>query len=295
LRALAQTVGRDLLTLHGHVEQREAGEAELEDLLRVHTERHVETVRKACDLAASSGELVALDPDTKVSGASWEAAVGSAGAAIAAASAVVDGEIRTAFVAGRPPGHHATPDRAMGFCLFNSIAVAARWLRTQGHAERVLIVDWDVHHGNGTQDAFYEDPSVYFVSLHQSPHYPGTGMADERGAGAGEGRTLNVPLPAGTPRPEYRARFEGAVLEATRAFQPDFVLISAGFDVMAGDPLGGMLLEPEDLHAMTRFLVERAAASCDGRVVALLEGGYDPARLGIGAVAVIRALAGLPL
>ena len=294
LRALAQTVGRDLLTLHGHVDQMECGEAELDDVLRVHTPEHVQTVREACRRAEEGDTLVALDTDTKVSGASWAAALGSAGAGIAAAKAVVAGDIRTAFVAGRPPGHHATPNRAMGFCLFNSIAVVARWLQTHGHAERVLIVDWDVHHGNGTQEAFYEDPTVYFVSLHQSPHYPGTGAAEERGAVAGEGYTLNVPLPGGTPRPEYRERFERAVLEATHGFRPDFVLVSAGFDVMAGDPLGGMLLEAEDLHAMTRFLVERVATSCDGRVIALLEGGYDPVRLGVGAVAVIRALAGLP-
>jgi len=294
LRALAQTVGRDLLTLHGHVEQMEAGEASLEDLVRVHTETHVETVRRACATAAERDTLVALDSDTKVSAASWEAAVGSAGAAIAAVRAVVSGDIRSAFVAGRPPGHHATPSRAMGFCLFNSIAVAARWLQAHGHAERVLIVDWDVHHGNGTQDAFYDDPSVSFVSLHQSPHYPGTGLAEERGAGEGEGYTLNVPLPAGTPPSDYRAHFERAVAQATEAFSPDFVLVSAGFDVMAGDPLGDMLLEPEDLHAMMRLLIEGAAAGCEGRVVALLEGGYDPARLGVGAVAVIRALAGLP-
>jgi acetoin utilization deacetylase AcuC-like enzyme len=295
LRALAQTVGRDLLTLHGHVEQRESGEAAREDLLRVHTEAHVRHVREACELAARDGTVVAIDTDTKVSSASWEAAVGSAGAAIAAVQAVVEGDIRTAFVAARPPGHHATPVRAMGFCLFNSIAVAARWLQAHGHADRVLVVDWDVHHGNGTQDVFYDDPTVFFVSLHQSPHYPGTGMADERGAGTGEGATLNVPLPAGTPRREYLARFEEAVTAATRAIQPDVVLVSAGFDVMAGDPLGGMLLEPEDLHVMTRFLVEEAAGRCEGRVVALLEGGYEPARLGLGAVAVIRALAGLPL
>jgi len=135
---------------------------------------------------------------------------------------------------------------------------------------------------------------VSFVSLHQSPHYPGTGLAEERGAGEGEGYTLNVPLPAGTPPSDYRAHFERAVAQATEAFSPDFVLVSAGFDVMAGDPLGDMLLEPEDLHAMMRLLIEGAAAGCEGRVVALLEGGYDPARLGVGAVAVIRALAGLP-
>jgi acetoin utilization deacetylase AcuC-like enzyme len=294
LRALASTVGRDLLTLHGHVEQMNAADADVEDLLRVHTTQHVEHVRAVCRRAAERDAIESLDVDTKVSGASWDAAIGSAGTAIAAAEAVASGKIRTAFVAARPPGHHATPERAMGFCLFNNIAVTARWLQARGHAERVLIVDWDVHHGNGTQDAFYDDPSVFFLSLHQWPHYPGTGAADERGQGEGEGYTLNVPLPAATPVVRYRERFEQALEEATGAFRPDFVLVSAGFDVMAGDPLGDMLLEPGDLHAMMRHLIDAAASACDGRVVALLEGGYDPPRLGQGAVAVIRALAGLP-
>jgi acetoin utilization deacetylase AcuC-like enzyme len=293
LRALASTVGRDLLTLHGHVEQMPAAAATVQDLLRVHRESHVATVRSACEDAERSGRLASLDADTKVSSASWEAALGSAGTAIAAARAVVDGSIRTAFVATRPPGHHATPDRPMGFCLFNNVAVVARWLQAEEHAARVLILDWDVHHGNGTQDTFYSDPSVYFVSVHQWPHYPGTGTAHETGAGDGEGTTLNVPLAAGTPPAEHRGRFQDAVYEALSEFDPEFVLISAGFDCMAGDPLGGLLLEPSDLHAMTRFVVEVAAAKCDGRVVALLEGGYDPKRLGEGAVAVIRALAGL--
>jgi acetoin utilization deacetylase AcuC-like enzyme len=220
--------------------------------------------------------------------------VGSAGAAITAVGAVIEGRVGSAFVAARPPGHHATPDQAMGFCLFNSIAIAARWLQAHGHAERVLIVDWDVHHGNGTQDAFYADPSVFFLSLHQWPLYPGTGAAQERGEGDGLGHTLNVPLAAGTPRDVYRARYEEAVEQAWQACSPDFVLVSADFDAMAGDPLGGLLLEPDDLHGMTRLLVERAASTCDGRIVALLEGGYDPPRLGAGAVAVIRGLAGLP-
>jgi len=294
LRSLASTVGKDLLTLHGHVEQMREGEAELDDLLRVHTPEHVELVRDACLRAKAGQTILSLDEDTKVSSASWEAAIGSAGTAIAAARAIVEGEIANGFVAGRPPGHHATPTRAMGFCLFNSIAIVARWLQAHGHAERVLIVDWDVHHGNGTHDAFYDDPTVFFLSLHQWPHYPGTGAADERGSGKGEGYTLNVPLAAGTPAPEYRERFEQALAEATGRLAPDFVLVSAGFDVMAGDPLGGQLLEPDDLHAMTRHLMEDVASGCDGRILHLLEGGYDPARLGIGAVAVIRALAGLP-
>ena len=292
LRALASTVGKDLLALHGHVEQMEPDVATLEDLLRVHTESHVERVREACSRAEADDAIVAIDPDTKVSAASWEAAVGSAGTSIAAARAVMSGAIRNAFVATRPPGHHATPDRAMGFCLFNNIAITARWLRETGQAERVLIVDWDVHHGNGTQDAFYADPSVFFVSLHQWPHYPGSGAAGETGSGEGQGTTLNVPLTAGTPADVHREQFVRAVDTALDSFAPDFILVSAGFDCMTGDPLGGMLLEPPDLHEMTRYLVEVAGEACSGRLVALLEGGYDPKRLGLGAAAVVRALAG---
>ena len=293
LRALASTVGKDLLTLHGHVTQFEPGAAEEEDILRVHTESHLAMVRGACLMAEEREAIVSLDADTKVSAASWDAATGSAGAGIAAARSIVEGHIRTAFVATRPPGHHATPDRPMGFCLFNNVAVAARWLQATGHAERVLIVDWDVHHGNGTQDAFYRDPSVFFLSIHQSPHYPGSGGASETGAGDGEGTTLNVPLPAGTSRMDYLAAFDRALTDVVARFRPDFVLMSAGFDVLAGDPLGGMLLEPGDLHQMTRRVVEVGAAACDGRVVAFLEGGYEPKRLGEGAVAVVRALADL--
>ncbi|MEQ1856727.1 MAG: histone deacetylase, partial [Longimicrobiales bacterium] len=198
MRALASAVGRDMIALHGIVEQHEGGDAQIDDLLRVHTRPHVERVQAVCAQAKARQTILGMDEDTKVSPASWGAAIGSAGSAIAAAEAVATGQLRTAFVAARPPGHHATPDRAMGFCLFNSIAVVARWLQAHGHAERVLIVDWDVHHGNGTQDIFYEDPSVYFLSLHQWPHWPGTGAATERGVGRGEGTTLNVPVPAAT-------------------------------------------------------------------------------------------------
>lgn len=293
LRALASTVGKDLLTLHGHVEQRPSGEATEEDLLRVHTPEHLGRVREACDTAQASGRVTSLDSDTKVSSASWDAAVGSAGTAIAAVREVHDGAIANAFVATRPPGHHATPTTPMGFCLFNNVALAARWLQAEGRAERVLIVDWDVHHGNGTQDAFYDDATVFFLSLHQSPHYPGTGAAAERGAGEGEGYTMNVPLPAGIAPADYRERFIEALDAAFADFDPDFILVSAGFDCLAGDPLGGFLLEPDDLYGMTRDIVRRAEAHCDGRCVHFLEGGYDPKRLGHGAVAVIRALAGL--
>lgn len=293
LRALASTVGKDLLTLHGHVEQRPSAEAVDDDLLRVHTAEHLRRVRAACDAAEASGRVESLDSDTKVSSASWDAAVGSAGTAIAAVKDVDDGVIANAFVATRPPGHHATPSTPMGFCLFNNVAVAARWLQSEGRAERVLIVDWDVHHGNGTQDVFYDDPSVYFLSLHQSPHYPGTGAASERGAGPGRGHTRNVPLPAGISRADYRERFTESLATVLEDFEPDFLLVSAGFDCLAGDPLGGFLLEPEDLYGMTREIVELAGTRCGGRCVHFLEGGYDPKRLGDGTVAVIRALAGL--
>jgi len=294
LRALASTVGRDLVMLHGRVEQQESPEATEEELLRVHTQGHIKLVRDMCVSADVQQKVLALDPDTKVSGASWEAAVGSAGAAIAAVSAVADGDLASAFVACRPPGHHATPDRAMGFCLFNNVAVAARHLQATGRAERVLIVDWDVHHGNGTQDTFYDDPTVFFLSLHQAPHFPGTGSEDQTGEGEGEGFTLNVPMPAGTSRESYRTRFREALEESTARMAPDFVLVSSGFDCLADDPLGGFLLEPEDLYQMAREVVDLAEAQCGGRVAAVLEGGYEPSRVGVASVSVIRALAGLP-
>ena len=292
LRALASTVGRNLLTLHDRVEQRDARPATEEELLRVHTADHVERIRQAVPRSREEG-LVRLDPDTVVSPASWGAATGSAGAVITAAEAVAGGEAANAFVATRPPGHHATADRAMGFCLFNHVAVAARHLQARDLAERVLIVDWDVHHGNGTQDIFYEDGTVFYLSLHQSPYYPGTGAFHERGSGAGLGTTLNLPLREGTPRTTWLEVFDEALEKVVAGFEPDFVLVSSGFDAMAGDPLGGMLLEPEDFHRMTSRVMELASDHADGRVVALLEGGYDPARTGDGAVAVIQALAGL--
>jgi acetoin utilization deacetylase AcuC-like enzyme len=181
----------------------------------------------------------------------------------------------------------------MGFCLFNSVAATARWLQHAGKAERVLIVDWDVHHGNGTQDIFWRDASVFFLSLHQSPHWPGTGAADEVGDGAGRGFTRNVPMAPGTPATEYLRRYRESLDEVLERFRPDFVLVSSGFDVLAGDPLGGQLLEPEDLHGAARVLMDHASSFCEGRLVVLLEGGYDVRRTGLGTVQVLRALAGL--
>lgn len=291
LRALARAVDRDMLALHGKVESLEPEAAALEDALRVHSEAQMATLRSAVEQAERTGEVVSLDADTRVSSASWDATMGALGAAIGGVQAVAEGFYRNAFVATRPPGHHATPERAMGFCFVNHVACAARWLQAHGHARRILIVDWDVHHGNGTQDVFWTDPTVFYLSLHQSPHYPGTGRASERGAGEGEGFTRNVEVRAGTPAPEYLERFGGALDEVLEVFTPDFVLVSSGFDCLAGDPLGELLLEPKDLHVMARMLMKRM----EGRegVVVCLEGGYDPARTSRGAVAVIRALAGV--
>ena len=292
LRALASALGSDLPALHGRVEAVEAEEIDEEELLRVHTREHVEILRAAVAHARRTSSLVELDPDTRVSSASWQAALGSVGGAITASLGVEEGRWANAFVATRPPGHHATPDRAMGFCLFNTVAVTARWLQERKRADRVAVVDWDVHHGNGTQDAFFEDPSVFFLSLHQFPHWPGTGRADERGAGRGSGTTLNVPVPPRTSRADYHDLYERA-LDQVFEFRPDFVLVSAGFDCLAGDPLGDLLLEPDDLHAMARSLAERAGEACGGRIVAVLEGGYHPQRTARAAVSVVRALAGL--
>jgi len=293
LRTLASTVGRDLVALHGHVEQFEGRDALDEEILRVHTPEHIARVRAAVAQADQQGAVVSMDPDTRVCGASWDAASGGAGSLLRATELVSEGALSTAFVAARPPGHHATPTQQMGFCLLNNVAIAARHLQATGHAERVLIVDFDVHHGNGTQDAFYEDPSVFFVSLHQYPYWPGSGASTETGTGAGEGTTLNVPLAAATPRAAYREAFSSALDKVASSFKPDFVLVSAGFDALAGDPLGELLLEPSDYHGMTSELVSRAQEWCGGRVVAVLEGGYDPQRTGQAAALTLRALAGI--
>jgi acetoin utilization deacetylase AcuC-like enzyme len=219
------------------------------------------------------------------------AALKGVGGCLAGVDAVLAGEASNAFVATRPPGHHATRDRVLGFCLLNHVAVGARYAQDQGIGQRILIVDWDLHHGNGTQSIFYGDPDVFYFSLHQSPHFPGTGLATEVGEGPGEGTTLNVPLPPGTPREEYRDRFTQGLDAVKKQFSPDVILISCGFDVLSGDPLGEQGVEPEDLYAFTREVM--GIESAGGKVVTVLEGGYVPERVGEGSVAVLRALAGL--
>lgn len=293
LPAIVKAIYRETPALLDLMLQREAEPVELADLGLVHSSEHIERIHDAVAEAAERGTQVEVESDTPVSAASWDAALAAAGCAVTGVRAVLEGEARTAFAVARPPGHHATRSRAMGFCLFNNVAVAARWAQARAGVGRVMIIDWDVHHGNGTQEIFEADPSVYFLSLHQSPHYPGTGESDERGLGAGMGTIRNVPLPEGTSAAGYLAAFEEALDASFAEFEPELVLISAGFDCLAGDPLGGFELEPRDMHTLTRMVMARAGAAAGGRVVAVLEGGYAPARTGEGVVEVIRAFAGL--
>lgn len=228
--------------------------------------------------------------DTTVCADSWDAAGLAVGCALAAVDAVIAGKAANAFCAVRPPGHHATADRGMGFCVLNNVAIAARHAQRRHGLERVLIVDWDVHHGNGTQDIFYEDGSVFFFSTHQSPWYPGTGRVHETGTGAGKGTTLNCPLPAGSGRAEIFAAFEQQLVPAMEKFRPEFVLISAGFDSRAGDPLGGFLLTDQDFVDLTKIVRGIADKYAQSRVVSLLEGGYNLSGLASAVVAHVGEL-----
>lgn len=289
LRAVVQKMARSLPEFHGFVEPVEGIPLDEDLLSLVHTQDQISGVRRAVDRAEVTGEIVRIDADTVVSAGSWDAALAAAGCAVDAVRAVAANRFPAAFCAVRPPGHHATPDKAMGFCLLNSVAIAARCAIEEGLADRVLIVDWDVHHGNGTQDTFYSDASVYYLSLHQSPHYPGTGSAQERGSGPGSGTTRNLPMPPGLQAEQYVETLLEAVDEAEE-FAPDLVMISAGFDAAKGDPLGGFTLEPEHFHRLTLEISRRTAASAAGRLVSVLEGGYDPRSLAENVDAHLRAL-----
>jgi len=249
-----------------------------EDLLRVHTKEHVDTVERCC----LEGEDYP-DPDTVMMDKTWEAALLSAGAGITAAKAVLAGDYDNAFVLMRPPGHHAEADFAMGFCVFNNIAVTARWLRDVAGVHRVAIFDFDVHHGNGTQHVFYDDVSVFFVSLHEYPQFPGTGFPYERGK---DNTTLNFQMPPGCSPDQWINTVRGVVVPQLQLFSPDFLLISAGFDAHRLDPLGNQLLEAEHFAEMTRLVRDIA----HGRIVSFLEGGYHPTAVGQSVVAHLQAL-----
>ncbi len=245
-------------------------------VLAAHTKEHFKRVE-----GAFANGLDRLDADTTISMQSFDASLFAAGGAIAAVDAVMTGGADNAFVAVRPPGHHATAENAMGFCLFNNVAVAARYAQNKyKEIERVAIVDWDVHHGNGTQGIFYSDPSVFFFSMHQYPWYPGTGSKGETGQGRGAGSTLNVPVRANTAASVQRSIFEAAIEEIGSKMKPDMIFISAGFDAHLTDPLGQLQLEDPDYRSMTRTLKEWANETCNGRVVSCLEGGYNLKTLG---------------
>lgn len=229
--------------------------------------------------------------DTQVSMKSWEVALLATGGVLHAVSQVVKGKIGRAFCLTRPPGHHATPSKGMGFCIFNHVALAARFAQEELGIGKVLIVDWDVHHGNGTQDVFYEDETVMFLSTHQSPWYPGTGSKEETGKGKGLGYTLNFPFPAGSGRHEIVEGAFGLDLpKKIKNFRPELILISAGFDSRRGDPLGQFRLSDKDFSDLTRLIVGLAKEHCGGKVVSVLEGGYDLAGLAKGCLAHFSAL-----
>ncbi len=260
--------------------------ASREDLLLVHAERYLDSLSRLPE-----GEYAALDPDTMLGPGSLEAAQYAAGAVTAGVTAVTDGACQSAFCMVRPPGHHALPGRAMGFCIFNNIAVgAAHALERCGH-DRIAIIDFDVHHGNGTQEAFYTDDRALFVSLHQYPFYPGTGAAHETGSGKGAGKTLNIPLPAGSTEREYLGAFADVIVPAVEQHGPSLILVSAGFDAHRADPIGGMMLESSSYGKVTEVIRELAGRCSSGRVVSVLEGGYNLDALADSITAHLSALA----
>jgi acetoin utilization deacetylase AcuC-like enzyme len=263
------------------VPAREAARAEI---ARVHTKDHIDAIE-----ATAASDFQQLDPDTYTCRDSTATARLAAGGLIDLANEVADGRIDNGLALLRPPGHHAEADRAMGFCLFNNVAIAARAAQQKG-ARRILIVDWDLHHGNGTQNTFWEDSTVLYFSTHQFPFYPGTGALDEVGGGEGRGYTVNVPLPPGCGDAEYAAAFERVLLPIARQFAPDLVLVSAGFDAADGDPLGSMRISPAGYGWMTAALLNLAR----GRVVLALEGGYNLDAISRSAEACLRVLLGEP-
>ncbi len=253
----------------------------------VHDAEYVKSVREQCE----KGEESLDTGDTSISAESYDAACAAVGGVLAAADAVMNKKVRNAFCAVRPPGHHATSDRGMGFCIFNNVAVAARYLQKQYQLEKILIVDWDVHHGNGTQEIFYPDPTVFYFSTHQDPFYPGTGQKDEKGKDLGYGSTLNVPLPAGTDEETIVQIYEQKFREAVVEFKPDFVLISAGFDAHRDDLLGGLGMSEEGFAQISWIVKAVAERCCEGRIISVLEGGYNLDALARSVEAHIRVLA----
>ena len=261
-----------------------------DELKLVHTPSYIALVRR--ELSNVQGVTELSTGDTVATAGTLQAAEFAAGGVLNAVDAVMEGRVSNAFVAARPPGHHATPGRGMGFCVFNSVAVAARYLQKVHGVRRVLIVDWDYHHGNGTQDTFYDDDSVFYFSTHHYGAYPGSGSPGETGSGRGVGTNLNVPLPVGASDAQILEAFETQLVPAARAFRPDFILISAGFDAMRNDLLGRFDVTPEGFAAITRVVVQLAAESAQGRIVSMLEGGYRLDGLAENVLGHVKALQG---
>jgi acetoin utilization deacetylase AcuC-like enzyme len=260
--------------------------ATFDQLARVHDPLYIEALARAAEQGGGW-----IDGDTYLGSRSFEVASLASGAAIAAVDAALTGEAKKGFVLARPPGHHARPSIGMGFCLFDTIAVGAAHALASG-IERVAIFDWDVHHGNGTQEIFWTSPSVFFSSLHQWPLYPGTGAASETGVDAGSGYTLNVPLPAGEGNERYLQVLDEVILPRLHEYQPELVMVSAGYDCHRDDPLGGMRVDEDGFAAMTDRLLDLARMHADGRIVLVLEGGYDPPALARSVVRTIQTLEG---
>ncbi len=258
-----------------------------EEIALVHDPAHIGRVA-----ATAEKNYFAFDADTPVSAQSYATALLATGGLLTVLEAIMTRDVDNGFALVRPPGHHAERNRAMGFCLFNSAAIGAQYLREKFGLRRILIMDWDLHHGNGTQHSFYDDPGILYMSTHQYPYYPGTGAAEEAGQGQGEGYTVNLPVPAGWGDVEYQELFQGVVDPICRQFDPEFVLISAGFDAHARDPLGGMEVTEEGFAAMARILLRIARDHAQGRCAAILEGGYDLQGLQKSVVRVLDEMSG---
>ena len=261
--------------------------AEENEIAWIHTENYIRTVK-----ATKGKERVMLDPDTSTSPKSYETALLAAGGVLTAVDRVMDGTINNGFALIRPPGHHAEASRAMGFCLFNNIAIAAEYLKRKYRLGRIFIFDWDLHHGNGTQHSFYDRSDVFYASAHQFPFYPGTGHWRETGEGKGEGFTLNVPLLPGKGDQDYLFILHHIIAPVLDLYKPDFILVSAGFDIYAGDPLGGMEVSTKGFGALTQRLMDAAAHACDSRLLIILEGGYDYPGQAAGVKEVLKHLSG---
>jgi len=263
----------------------EPRDATREEITLVHTPKHYDNI------ASTKGRpKVFLDADTSTCPVSFDAALRAAGGMISAIDSVLSGEVDRAFPLVRPPGHHAEADRAMGFCLFNNVAVGAAYLTEVKELERVLVIDWDIHHGNGTQHIFYDTSKVLYFSTHQYPFYPGTGAAEEVGSGDGRGYTVNVPMEPGMGDDEFIRIFEEILKPIIDQYKPEFILVSAGFDIYFEDPLGGMKVSPQGFAKLTRLLTDEADKICDGKIVFLLEGGYNLDGLWISTKEVIEEL-----